>query len=388
MHLRALVLGASILTMTAARADVLPDPLHLPPPKPMSAPAVDTGYKVTEVAKGLDHPYSLAFLPDGAILVTERAGRLRIIRNGQLQPQPIPGVPAVHLGSQAGLFDVVLHPKFAENNYVYLTYAGGTNAANSTHVARARFDGTALRDLKVIFQASPDKDTNNHYGGKLAFLGDGTFALTIGDGFEYREQAQDLNSDLGKIVRLNDDGSVPQDNPYMGAIGVTNYEVLTSGHRNQQGLAFDPVANRLYETEHGPFGGDELNIIDGGRNYGWPVITYGLDYTGAYVSPFKTFHGMMQPVTQWTPSIAPSGLAIYRGDKFPAWNGDAFVGALAHKHLRRVDLDDQGHAVGEQRLLTKLDKRIRDVRVSPDGYIYVTTDEEAGSVLKIEPAPQ
>jgi glucose/arabinose dehydrogenase len=188
-------------------------------------------------------------------------------------------------------------------------------------------------------------------------------------------------------VRLNDDGSVPQDNPFMGAIGVTNYEVLTSGHRNQQGLAYDPVANRLYETEHGPQGGDELNIIDGGRNYGWPVITYGLDYTGAYVSPFTAYRGMMQPVTQWTPSIAPSGLAIYRGDKFPAWSGDAFVGALAHKHLRRVDLDDQGHAVGEQRLLTKLDKRIRDVRVSPDGYIYVTTDEDVGSVLKIEPAP-
>jgi aldose sugar dehydrogenase len=387
MHLRTLALGASLLTISAAVADVLPDPLTLPPPKPHSAPAVDTGYKVTEVAKGLDHPYALAFLPDGSILVTERAGRLRIIKNGQLQPQPIPGVPPVHLGGQGGLFDVVLHPKFAENNLLYLTYSAGTNAANGTHVARARFDGAALQDVKVIYEAKPNKDTNNHYGGRLAFLGDGTFALTIGDGFEYREHAQDLNSDLGKIVRLNDDGSVPQDNPFMGAIGVTNYEVLTSGHRNQQGLAFDPVTNRLYETEHGAFGGDELNIIDGGRNYGWPVISYGLDYTGAYVTPFKTFHGMMQPVTQWTPSIAPSGLAIYRGDKFPAWNGDALVGALAHKHLRRVDLDDQGRAVGEQRLLTKLDKRIRDVRVSPDGYVYVTTDDDAGSVLKLEPVP-
>jgi glucose/arabinose dehydrogenase len=387
MNLRVLALGVSTFTTAAALADVLPDPLTLPPPKPLSAPAVDTGYKVTEIAKGLNHPYALAFLPDGSMLVTERAGRLRIIKSGQLQPQPIPGVPPVHLGSQAGLFDVVLHPKFAENNVLYLTYAAGTNAANSTRVARARFDGTALQDVKVIFQATPDKDTNNHYGGRMAFLGDGTFALTIGDGFEYREQAQNLNSDLGKIVRLNDDGSVPQDNPFMGAIGVANYEVLTSGHRNQQGLAYDAVTNRLYETEHGAFGGDELNIIDAGRNYGWPIITYGLDYTGAYVSPFKEFQGMMQPVTQWTPSIAPSGLAIYRGDKFPGWNGDAFVGALAHKHLRRVDLDDQGRAVGEQRLLTKLDKRIRDVRVSPDGYIYVTTDEDAGSVLKIEPAP-
>jgi len=389
MQLRPLVLSATIFTMAQATAiaDVLPDPLNLPAPKPLDAPTVDTGYKATEVAKGLDHPWSMAFLPDGAILVTERAGRLRLIKNGQLQPQPIAGVPPVHTGSQAGLFDVVLHPKFAENNLLYLTYASGTDAANATRVARARFDGTALQDLKVIFEAKPSKDTNNHYGARMAFLADGTFALTIGDGFEYREKAQDINSDLGKIVRLNDDGSVPKDNPFVGAIGVTNFDVYTLGHRNEQGLAFDSVTNRLYETEHGPQGGDELNIIDAGRNYGWPVITYGMDYTGAYVSPFTERHGMMQPVAVWTPSMAPSGLAIYRGDKFPQWNGDAFVGALAHKHLRRVDLDDQGHALGEQRLLTKLDKRIRDVRVSPDGYIYVTTDDASGSVFKIEPAP-
>ncbi len=389
MHLRPLVLSATIFTMAQATAiaDVLPDPLNLPAPKPLDAPAVDTGYKATEVAKGLDHPWSMAFLPDGAILVTERAGRLRLIKNGQLQPQPIAGVPPVHTGSQAGLFDVVLHPKFAENSILYLTYAHGTDGANATRVARARFDGTALQDLKVIFEAKPSKDTNNHYGARMAFLADGTFALTIGDGFEYREKAQDVNSDLGKIVRLNDDGSVPKDNPFVGAIGVTNFDVYTLGHRNEQGLAFDPVTNRLYETEHGPQGGDELNIIDAGRNYGWPVITYGMDYTGAYVSPFTERHGMMQPVAVWTPSMAPSGLAIYRGDKFPQWNGDAFVGALAHKHLRRVDLDDQGHALGEQRLLTKLDKRIRDVRVSPDGYLYVTTDDASGSVFKIEPAP-
>ncbi len=389
MQLRPLALSATIFIMTqaAALADVLPDPLNLPPPKPLDAPAVDTGYKATEVAKGLDHPWSMAFLPDGSILVTEREGRLRLIKNGQLETQPIAGVPPVHTGSQAGLFDVVLHPKFAENSFLYLTYANGTDAANATRVARARFDGTALQDLKVIFEAKPSKDTNNHYGARMAFLADGTFALTIGDGFEYREKAQDINSDLGKIVRLNDDGSVPKDNPFVGAIGVTNFDVYTLGHRNEQGLAYDPVTNRLYETEHGPQGGDELNIIAPGRNYGWPVITYGMDYTGAYVSPFTERHGMMQPVAVWTPSMAPSGLAIYRGDKFPQWNGDAFVGALAHKHLRRVDLDDQGHALGEQRLLTKLDKRIRDVRVSPDGYIYVTTDDASGSVFKIEPAP-
>jgi glucose/arabinose dehydrogenase len=381
---------AALLTGQAALADVLPDPIRPPPPAPAPAPAEDNGYKVVEIAKGLDHPYSLAFLPDGAILVTERKGLLRIIRNGQLQQQAVAGVPAVHTGSQAGLFDIVLHPKFMENNFVYLTYAHGTAKANATRVARARFDGSSLQDVKVIFEASPLKDTNNHYGGRLAFLADGTFALTVGDGFEYREKAQDVTNHLGKIVRLNDDGSVPESNPF--SIGGARRENWSYGHRNQQGLAFDAATGRLYETEHGPQGGDELNVIEEQRNYGWPVITYGMDYSGAYVSPFTQRKGMEQPLLQWTPSIAPSGLAIYRGDKFPNWNGDLFVGALAHKHLRRIDIDAQGNVAGEQRLLTKLNERIRDVRVSPDGYIYATTDypatgTETGRVLRLEPAP-
>jgi glucose/arabinose dehydrogenase len=374
-----------------ATADAAPEPVRPPPPAPTQAPELKTGYKVTEIAKGLDHPYAVAFLPDGALLVTEREGRLRIIRNGQLQAQPIAGVPPVHLGSQAGLFDIVLHPKFAENNLIYLTYAHGTDAANGTRVARARFDGSALQDLKVIFEAAPLKDTNNHFGGRLAFVSDSEFALTIGDGFEYREKAQDNTTYLGKIVVLNDDGSFPANGPRWRTPNARP-GIYSNGHRNQQGLAYDAVSGRLYETEHGPQGGDELNILEPGRNYGWPVITYGMDYSGAYVSPYKTRDGMEQPVVQWTPSIAPSGLAIYRGDKFPAWEGDAFVGALAHKHLRRVDLDDRGNATSEQRLLTDLDERIRDVRVSPDGYIYVTTDDPAtgnktGRVLRIEPTP-
>jgi glucose/arabinose dehydrogenase len=357
-------------------------------PTPAPANVANSGYKIVEIAKGLDHPYSLAFLPDGAILVTERAGRLRLIRNGQLQPQAIGGVPPVHTGSQAGLFDIVLHPKFAENNFVYLTYAHGTAEANATRVSRARFDGTTLHDLKVIFEASPLKDTNNHYGGRLAFLADGTFALTVGDGFEYREKAQDLTTHLGKIVRLNDDGSVPESNPF--SIGGARRENWSYGHRNQQGLAFDAETGRLLEHEHGPQGGDELNVIEEQYNYGWPVITYGMDYSGAYVSPFTQRQGMQQAVLQWTPSIAPSGLAIYRGDKFPAWNGDLLLGALAFKHLRRVDLDAQGNVVGQEEL--PLNERIRDVRVSPDGYVYVTTDytaagEKTGRVLKLEPAP-
>lgn len=389
MHTRWLLATALAMAGHTALADVAPDPIRPPPPPPGPAKVVNTGYKVVEVAKGLDHPYSVAFLPDGAILVTEREGRLRIIRNGQLVAEPIAGVPPVHTGSQAGLFDIVLHPKFAENNLVYLTYAHGTNQANATRVARARFDGTSLQDLKVIFEAAPLKDTNNHYGGRLAFLADGTFALLVGDGFEYREAAQDLTKDLGKIVRLNDDGTIPEGNPFAG--GKARPEIWSYGHRNMQGLAFDAETGRLWETEHGPQGGDELNIIEPKANYGWPVITYGMDYSGAYVSPFKERAGMQQPVVQWTPSIAPSGLAIYHGDKFPAWNGDLFVGALAFKHLRRVDLDAQGNVVGQEELLKDLNERIRDVRVSPDGYVYVTTDypaagAETGRVLRLEPA--
>jgi glucose/arabinose dehydrogenase len=375
-------IAAAICATAMAEA---PEPVRGLPPPPQPAKVIRTGYKVTEIAKGLDHPWSMAFLPDGSILVTERVGRLRVIKNGSLQAEPVGGVPEVHTGSQAGLFDIVLHPNFAQNNIVYLTYAAGTTAANGTQVARAHFDGSKLQDLHVIFKAMPLKDTDNHYGGRMAFLPDGTFALTIGEGFEYREKAQDLTSDLGKIVRLNEDGSVPQDNPLVGRPSVRP-EIYTWGHRNEQGLIFDVPSGRLYETEHGPRGGDELNIIVAGRNYGWPVITYGMDYSGAYVSPYTQRPGLEQPVINWTPSIAPSGLAMYRGDKFPAWRGDLFVGALVLKHLRRVHLDEHGEVVNQEQLLNDLNWRIRDVRAPADGYLYVCTDETDGHVLRLEPS--
>src|SRR5271168_2206963 len=383
-HVAILSIAMAAAIGTAALADVAPEPVRGLPPPPQPAKVVKTGYKVTELAKGLDHPWSMAFLPDGSMLVTERVGRLRVLTGGSLSG-PIAGVPAVHTGSQAGLFDIVLHPNFGQNHIVYLTYAAGTKAANGTQVARARFDGGMLQDLQVIFKAMPLKDTDNHYGGRLAFLPDGTFVLTIGEGFEYREQAQDLTSDLGKIVRLNEDGSVPQDNPFIGQAAVRP-EIYTWGHRNPQGLIFDAQSGRLYETEHGPRGGDELNIIVARRNYGWPVITYGMDYSGAYVSPYTQRPGLEQPVIYWTPSIAPSGLAMYRGDKFPAWKGDLFVGALAFRHLRRVHLDERGNVVDQEQLLNDLHWRIRDVRAAPDGYLYVCTDETDGRVLRLEPA--
>ncbi len=366
------------VTLAAGSASALP-------PAPQTAKVLKTGYRVTEIARGLDHPWSMAFLPDGAILVTERAGRLRLIKEGSLVPRPIAGVPAVLTGSQAGLFDIVLHPDFALNGIVYLTYAAGTHAANGTQVARARFDGTSLQDLQVIFRALPLKAGDNHYGARMAFLPDGTFALTIGEGFEYREKAQDLSSDLGKIVRLNGDGSVPRDNPFLGRASVRP-EIYSWGHRNPQGLAFDAPSGRLYETEHGPRGGDELNVITAHSNYGWPVITYGMDYSGAYVSPYTQRPGLEQPLIYWTPSIAPSGLAVYHGDRFPAWRGDLFTGSLAFTHLRRVHLDAHGEVVDQEELLGDRHWRIRDVRAAPDGYLYVCTDESDGRVLRLEPA--
>ena len=347
-------------------------------------------YTVSTVAQGLDHPWCLAFLPDGSMLVTEREGRLRVIRGGQLAPEPVGGVPPVLLGGQGGLFDIVLHPQFADNQLVYLSYAQGEPDANATHIARAVFDGKTLTQVKDIFVATPPKSTQNHYGARMTFIGDGTLIVTIGDGFNHREEAQNLNSDLGKIIRLKDDGSIPQDNPFVGRADARP-EIWTYGHRNEQGLVYDALDNRLYEHEHGPQGGDELNLIERGKNYGWPVITYGIDYDGAIISPFKEKEGMEQPLTYWDPSIAPSGLAMYRGDKFPAWSGDLFVGALAFMKVVRVDMEN-GKVVGQEDLLAELGKRIRDVRAGPDGYLYVTTDHGAaeedggGKVLRIEPS--
>ena len=355
------------------------------PPPPGPAPVVLSGYKATEVAKGLDHPWSMAFLPNGSMLVSERSGRLRVIANGALDPLPIAGVPSVHTGSQAGLFDVVLHPKFAENHWIYLSYAAGTRAANGTRVARAQLEDRVLRNLKVIFEATPLKDTNDHYGGRIAFLPDGTFVLTVGEGFEYRERAQDLSCDFGKIVRLNEDGSIPKDNPFVGQANVRP-EIYSWGHRNPQGLVFDAQRGILWETEHGPRGGDELNVIVAKKNYGWPIITYGMDYSGAYVSPYTQRPGLEQPVIYWTPSIAPSGLALYRGDRFPEWKGDLFVGALAYRHLRHVHLDREGRVLSQEQLLVDKHWRIRDVRESPDSYLYVSTDEADGRVLRLEPS--
>ena len=344
-------------------------------------PVAALDYRVEPVAEGLEYPWSLAFLPDGGLLVTERAGRLRIIRGDKLDPTPITGVPETYVRGQGGLFDILLDPEFAANHQIYLSYSAGTRRANQLTVARARLDGSILSNLEVILMSEPEKDTPHHFGGRMAFLPDGTLLIVSGDGFDYREQALDLGSLLGKTLRIGRDGAIPHDNPFVGRTGA-RAEIWSYGHRNQQGIVVTPDAVWLHE--HGPRGGDELNRLEPGKNYGWPAITYGMDYSGSYVSPYTEHPGMEQPAVQWTPSIAPAGLAHYDGDAFPNWRGDLFVAALAERSVRRVDLED-GEVVGQDVLFTELKQRMRDVRVGPDGYLYLLTDSANGQVLRVVP---
>ncbi|MDT8408946.1 MAG: PQQ-dependent sugar dehydrogenase [Wenzhouxiangellaceae bacterium] len=340
-------------------------------------------YQIETVADGLAYPWSLAFLPDRSMLVTERPGRLRMIVNGQLQEQAISGVPAVYAASQGGLFEVLPDPDFADNRLLYLSFAHGTPQSNATRVVRARLDGMRLVDLEVLFTARPNKDTPVHYGGRMIFLPDGTLLIGLGDGFDYREQAQRLDSHLGTIVRIHRDGSVPDDNPFVGTEDALP-EIYSYGHRNVQGLALDAESGTIWQHEHGPRGGDEINIIEPGKNYGWPVATTGIDYSGAIISPYESRPGMVDPLLTWTPSIAPSGLALYRGAMFPAWQGDLFATALAGRELRRVDLEN-GEIAGQETLLESLAERLRDVRTGPDGALYVLTDADPGKVLRLKP---
>jgi glucose/arabinose dehydrogenase len=339
--------------------------------------------KVQTIASGLDHPWSIAFLPDGGVLVTERAGRLLRIAPGG-KPVPIANVPHALVRSQGGLFDLVLHPQFKQNRLVFLSMAAGSADANFTRIVRARLDGDRLADVQTIFEVRPAKDTPVHFGGRMAFLPDGSLVMTTGDGFDYREKAQRLTSGLGKIVRMNMDGRPLAGNPFVGRKDAWPY-IWSLGHRNPQGLAVDPVTGRLWAHEHGPRGGDEVNLIEKGGNYGWPVATFGMDYSGATISPFKRYKGMIDGRVVWVPSIAPSGLAVYRGALWPGWQGDLIVGALVNQEVRRLDVDAAGKIVGQERIFPKIAARIRDVRVAPDGAVWVTTDEDKGRVLRVTP---
>ena len=343
----------------------------------------DVPFTVESVAEGLDHPWSIAFLPGGDMLVTERAGRVRVIRDGQLLDAPIANTPDGYVEGQGGYFDILPDPAFATNRLVYLSFAHGDANANTTRIVRAQLIDNAFVNREVIFDTAPEKSTPVHYGGRLAFLPDATLLMTTGDGFDFREQAQRLETTLGKTIRINTDGSIPQDNPFVNQSGA-NAAVWTYGHRSPQGLAIDPATGTVWQNEHGPLGGDETNILRAGKNYGWPIATRGIDYSGARISPFTTYPGMEDPVHFWTPSIAVSSLAVYRGSAFAEWDGDLLAGALAGRALHRLTVEN-GKIVGEQKLLTDLDARIRDVRIGPDGLIYITTDDGAGKVIRLIP---
>lgn len=342
-------------------------------------------YTVETIAEGLQNPWSLAFLPDGGMLVTERTGQLRqISAEGELSAEPISGVPQVYVSGQAGLFEVALDPEFAQNKRIFLSYACGIANANHACLASATLAGAALTEVKEIFRVTPAKAGSAHYGGRIAFLPDNTLLLSLGDGFNYREEAQKTSSHIGAIVRLNRDGSVPEDNPYVGQDGALP-ELYSIGHRNVQGLIYDVEGQRVLAHEHGPRGGDEINLVEPGNNYGWPKITFGVDYSGAVISPHTELPGLQQPLLEWTPSIAPAGFALYRGELFPEWNGSLMVAALAAMEVRRVVLD--GNAVVEQESLFKeLQSRFRDVRSGPDGALYLLTDAAQGKLLKVLPA--
>jgi len=340
-------------------------------------------FELVTVATGLDHPWGMAFLPDGAMLITERSGQLRLLRDGELASAPIAGVPEVAASGQGGLLDIALHPDFASNRLVYLSYAGPGADSAATTVARARLGEGALEDLEVIFRAVPDIRSSKHFGSRLVFDPDGFLYVTAGERGQ-GARAQDLAQHPGSVLRLNDDGSVPDDNPFVGQAGALP-EIYAWGHRNPQGMAVHPETGAVWTQEHGPRGGDEVNIERPGANYGWLVITHGIDYSGAPVGEGTHKEGMEQPVHYWVPSIAPSGMAFYEGDAFPEWQGDLFVGALKDQLLARLELDGE-RVVGEERLLENAIGRIRDVEVGPDGFLYLLTDESDGGLYRLEPA--
>lgn len=358
-----------VLTAAVTAAQVIPTEEHR--------------LRVVTLVSGLEHPWSLAFLPDGRILVTERPGRLRIVKEGSLEPQAISGLPPIVAKGQGGLLDVALHPHFAENSWVYLSYAGPGSGGMGTEVARGKLVGDRLENVQVLFRQQPKTNARQHFGSRLVFDRAGYLFITLGDRGEM-ERAQKPDDHAGSVIRIHDDGRIPSDNPFVGKAG-WKPEKYDLGHRNQQGAALNPQTGELWTHEHGPQGGDEVNVIRPGVNYGWPVITYGVNYViGTKIGEGASKPGMAQPLHYWVPSIAPSGMAFYTGDKFPNWRGDLFVGALKDQMLVRLRLDGE-KIVSEERLLKNVLGRIRDVRQGPDGFIYLLTDEENGVLVRLEP---
>jgi len=349
-----------------------------------------SGWRKAVIVDGLEHPWGMAFISDSKILITERPGRLRMVENGILLEDNIGGVPAVFAEGQGGLLDVSLHPEFKKNNFVYLTYSAGSSNSNQTRLARGVLKGMELQEVEVIFKAEPEKSRSSHFGSRILWLPDNTMLVSIGDGgnpplqidgIPAREHGQRLKSHLASIIRLNADGSAPEDNPFLEQ-ATAKPEIYSYGHRNIQGMARDPQSGRVWANEHGPYGGDELNLIYAGENYGWPKQTHGRDYRTRLRIGEKSVEGMHDPKVVWIPAQAPSGLAFYTGKHFPEWQGSLFSGGLVGQQIRRIILNGE-NVTGEEKL--SINDRIRDVVQGPDGYLYVLTDKSNGELLRIEP---
>ncbi len=373
---RALLLSFTLCAALAVSAQ--------PGPEPASVPA-----RVTAVVGGLNHPWAMAFLPEGGVLITERPGSLRLLRIPGGLSKPLAGVPKVAAQGQGGLLDVALSPDFAKDRYVYLSYAEAEGSKSGTAVGRGRLsaDGTTLEDFRVLFRQQPKLSSGLHYGSRLVFDGKGYLYISLGENNQ-RPTAQDLDKLQGKVVRLKVDGSVPTDNPFVGQAGARP-EIWSYGHRNPQGMALNPWTGQLWENEHGPRGGDEINLVQRGKNYGWPLATHGINYSGQPIPEAKgaDLPGMEAPLYWWPKSPAISGMAFYNADRFPAWRNSVFIGALANQNLIRLTLDGD-HVVAQEWLLTDRKQRIRDVRQGPDGYVYVLTDASPGELLRLAPAEQ
>ena len=375
-----LTTGAPALMQCSAQPPAEPASSAARSPTPASTAGV---VRVDTIASGLEHPWAVAILPDGRFLVTERPGRLRIVeRDGRLSA-PLGGVPAVAARGQGGLLDVALDPRFAENRLVYLSFSEPDGNEAGTSVARGRLGDGRLENVEVIYRQRPKVQSAGHFGSRLVFARDGRLFVTQGDRQRYRERAQDLSQGIGKVVRIESDGSIPRDNPFVGHEDALP-EIWSYGHRNVQAAALHPETGQLWTVEHGARGGDELNHPEAGKNYGWPVITYGVDYSGDRIGEGTAREGLEQPVYYWDPVISPSGMTFYTGDAFPDWRGNVLVGSMQPGALVRLVLED-GRVVSEERYLGSLGARIRDVQQGPDGLLYLVTDSANGSLLRVRP---
>ena len=353
-------------------------------PRSPTPASVNGIVQVQTIAKGLEHPWSLAILPDKRILVTERRGRLRLVGADGRVSEPLAGVPQVYASGQGGLLDVALSPEFAKDRLVYLSFAEAGDGGSGTAVARGRFGERGLENTQVIWRQQPKVGGSNHWGSRIVFHADGTLFVTLGERFNHSDGAQDLSATLGKVVRINPDGSAPRDNPFVNRAGARP-EIWSYGHRNVQAAALHPETGQLWTVEHGARGGDELNHPEAGKNYGWPVISYGTHYTFLKIGEGTVKPGMEQPVYYWDPVIAPSGMTVYTGELFAGWKNNLLIGSLTPGGLVRLVMRD-GKVAQEERYLGDLRERIRDVRQAPDGSIYILTDSRDGQILRITPA--